>query len=554
MTKTSVRKPDTKLTRGKAEAERLKMGLKARSHFWIMTRDESRTESDILPAIGRAGYRPLIWDLAAGVALLDGSLLRGNPDYNSAEDPDSVLDAIDRASRQKLPVTESDRNVWILRDFAPWLEGAAGALTMRKLRTLLRPDGLSGKQNNVAQAIIILSAATPPPPELSDAITVIDWPLPDLTEIGEILDAQVSVLPDTEDNPMATKIRRSLSRNGLRAAAVDAAVGLSSQEVQAAFARSLIGSGAIDPVAIAGEKKRMFESAGMELMKPLAGGLDSVGALENLKDWLRQRESAWTPAARAFGLVPPSGILLLGIPGCGKTMCAKAVAAAWGVPLVRLDLGSLKSKYVGESEAKLRKALKVIETLGRVVILVDEIEKALAGATGQQGDAGVSADALGTLLTFMQEREGDAFIIATANNVESLPPELMRKGRFSELFWVDLPTAAERKQIVEVSLRANGRDPALIDTYAVADATESFSGAEIAELVPEAMFTAFADGARQITTDDLVAAARNVVPMSKTSAEKINRLRTTWSGRAKPASRTEVVHENAPAAVRVLDL
>lgn len=562
-TPSTVRKPDTakkNLTRGEREAKTVTMGLKARCHFWVTTRDENRTELDLFPAILKAGYRPLLWDLANGITEMDGKAIRGNREYNPPEDPDAVLDAIEKRSQQKLSDGEApDRNVWILRGFAPWLEGVAGALTLRKLQNLLRPDGLSGTYPNVAQAIILLSASATPPPELSDSITTIDWPLPDREEISTILEQCVDVLPDTpESNKLQTKVRRALARNGNRDAAIDAAVGLSGQEIQGAFARSIIEYSTINPAGISGEKKRLFEQAGMELMKPLAGGLDSVGALENFKDWIRKHESAWTSEARDYGLVPPTGVLLLGIPGCGKTLCAKALAAAWNVPLVRLDLGSLKSKYVGESEAKLRKALKVIESLGRVVVLVDEIEKALAGATGQQADAGVSADALGTLLTFMQEREGTAFIVATANNVESLPPELMRKGRFSELFWVDLPTPTEREEVLAVALRQKNRDPEKlgIDLPGLAAATESFSGAEIAELVPEAMYTAFADGKREITTDDLLHAARDVVPMARTQSEKIVRLRETWSNRAKPASRSSAARGATaqPARGRALDL
>ena len=561
MSAPTVRKPDStdkKLTRGEQEARAVTMGLKARGHFWATTRDENRTELDLFPAILKAGYRPLLWDLANGITEMDGKAVRGDRDYNSPEDPDAVLDAIEKRSKQKLADGEVDRNVWILRGFAPWLEGVAGALTLRKLQNLLRPDGLSGTYPNVAQAIILLSASATPPPELSDSLTTIDWPLPDREEIGAILDMCVDVLPDTvESNKLQSKVRKAL-RNGNRDAAIDAAVGLSGQEIQGAFARSIIEYSTINPIGISGEKKRLFEQAGMELMKPLEGGLDSVGALENFKEWIRKHEAAWTSEARDYGLTPPTGVLLLGIPGCGKTLCAKALASAWGVPLVRLDLGSLKSKYVGESEAKLRKALNVIESLGRVVVLVDEIEKALAGATGQQADAGVSADALGTLLTFMQEREGAAFIVATANNVESLPPELMRKGRFSELFWVDLPTAAEREEVLAVALRQKKRDPIAlgIDLKEVASATESFSGAEIAELVPEAMYSAFADGKRQITTEDLLVTAREVVPMARTQSEKITRLRETWSSRAKPASRVSEARpaSAAPLRGRALDL
>ena len=550
--KEDVRKPNT---RGQMQGADITLALRARcSGFWVTTRDESRAEQDLIPAIANAGYRPRFWDLANGITGIDGKPERGNPEFNAPEDPDQVLDGIGAKSRQKMYDSDSDRNVWILRDLSPWLEGVAGALTMRKLRNLLRPDALSGTPRNTAQAIIVLSAAATPPPELADALTVIDWPLPDREEIGVILDGAVEVLPDT----LRSQVQLVL-KNGTRDSAIDAAVGLSSQEVQTTFAKSLIGVGTIDPKSIAAEKKRLISKAGvLEWLDPLPGGMDSVGGLENLKEWLVSHAAAYTAEARAYGLKAPKGVLLLGLPGTGKSMSAKAIATTWGVPLVKLDLGALKDKYVGSSEANLRKALNVIETLGRAVVLVDEIEKALAGASGSDSDGGVSADALGTLLSFMQDRQGEAFIIATANNVEALPPELLRKGRFSEIFWVDIPNRTERCSVLAAALRSNGRDADSIgiDLETVADATNTFSGAEIAELVPEAMFVAFADGAREITTDDLLRVAELVVPMAKTSSEKINRLRDTWSGRARPASHSDQRPQQVAArgGTRVLDL
>ena len=525
-------------TRGQKAGADITLALRARcSGFWVTTRDESRAEQDLIPAIANAGYRPRFWDLANGITGIDGKPERGNPEFNAPEDPDQVLDGIGAKSRQKMYDSDSDRNVWILRDLAPWLEGVAGALTMRKLRNLLRPDALSGTPRNTAQAIIVLSASATPPPELADALTVIEWPLPDREEIGVILDGAVEVLPDA----LRTKVQLVL-KNGARDSAIDAAVGLSSQEVQTTFAKSLIGVGTIDPVSIAAEKKRLIGKGGvLEWMEPLRGGMDAVGGLENLKAYMTSHAVAYTAEARAYGLKPSQGVLLLGIPGCGKTMSARAIAAALGWPLVRLDLGAQKSKYVGESEATLRKTLAQIDAIGQLVVLMDEIEKALAGATGGDSDGGVSADALGTILSWMQDRQGEAFVIATANNVEALPPELLRKGRFSEIFWVDLPNHTERESVLEAALRSHGRDADTlgIDTQLVAEATDTFSGAEIAELVPEAMFIAFPDGGREITTDDLLVVAEQIVPMARTSSEKINRLRETWSGRARQASRAD---------------
>ena len=257
------------------------------------------------------------------------------------------------------------------------------------------------------------------------------------------------------------------------------------------------------------------------------------------------RRLAYTSAARSYGLPAPKGALLAGLPGTGKSLTAKAVATAWQVPLLRVDLGTLKSKFVGESEANLRRALRVIEAIGRCVVWLDEIEKSLAGATQGAADGGVSADVLGAILSWMQERGGDAFVIATSNDVSALPPELTRKGRFDELWWVDLPNTVERHEIALTALRAHGRGTVEIDLKRVVEATVDFTGAEIAALVPEALFAAFADGEREITTKDMLAAAKNVIPLCRTMADRIESLRKWANGRARPATTPE-----APAEIR----
>lgn len=557
---TGVQKVNT-LSRGQRAGVDVTLGLRARcAGFWITTRDEARTETDLVPAIAKAGYKPRFWDLARGVVDLDGSAMRGQVDYNPPEDPDGVLDLILNKSKNRLSTGDTDRNVWILRSMAPWLEGAAGALTLRKLQNLLRPDGLSATPRNVAQAIIVLSSTATAPPELSNGeLTVIDWPLPDRNEIGQMLDGAVEVLPDTEANPMRTTVRQSLL-DGMRDAAVDAAVGLSSQEIQATFARSLIESKNIDVAAIAAEKKRLIDQEpAMEYYDPRPGGFSSVGGLEHFKEWAIRQKITFSPEARAYGLKPAKGAMLLGVSGCGKTLSCQAMGSEWGWPVVRLDINALKGKYVGESEGNLRKVFSKIEALGQVIVYIDEVEKALEGAVSGSADGGVSADALGAILTWMQDRAGGAFVMMTANDPSKLPPEFLRKGRFDEIWFIDLPNPVERAQIVTATLRANGRsiDDLDIDLDAVAEATVNFTGAEIAALIEgDAMFAAFADGAREIQTDDILTAAAGVIPLAKTSSEKISRLRDNWSGRARPATRreAETVQTGARLDVRRLDL
>lgn len=512
--------------KGKQQAADVSALLRARnSLLWVVTREEARVERFIFEAAAAARYIARTWDVAQGAANIDGSAY-GNAD--ALKDPGEMLDAIKERAQQG-----TERGLWIMRDLPAWLAPPIGLTTLRQLRNVARL--LPSAPAERAQAIVIISPAGEVPPELSAHATVIEWPLPDREEIAAILDAAIENLPD--------EIKATAAQNGTREAAIDAAVGLSGEEAASCYARSLVQTRKIDPAIVAGEKKRTIARERIiEWYDPLPGGLSAVGGLENLKGWLAVRKSAYSAVARAYGLPAPRGVLLVGVPGCGKSLTAKSVATSWSVPLLRVDLGALKSKFVGESEANLRRAFRVIEAIGRCVVWFDEIEKSLQGATSGSADGGVSADALGAVLGWMQERQGEAFVIATANNVESLPPELLRKGRFDEVFYVDVPSPRERQEVLRAAIAAvgaNGKATFVVDFAAVASACEGFTGSEIAAIVPDAMFAAFADGARDVGTQDLLDAARSVVPLTKTASEQINKLRQWASTRARYASAQE---------------
>jgi ATPase family associated with various cellular activities (AAA) len=527
-------------TRGQVMAADVAALLRSRSPLiWVVTREEARVEALLIEAAISAKYLPRTWDVAQGFADISGNPVKGT----DALSPDEALRAIDAKAKQELPQGSFDRGVWIMRDLPAWLEGWGGITTLRQLRNLSR--SLPGSPLNTAQAIIILSPKSEVPAELAGHATVVDWPMPDRTEIAAILDAAIDSLPD--------ELKEGAAPNGQRDAAIDAAVGLTGEEAQACYARSLVQLKRIDPALVSSEKKRVVSRERiLEWFEPLKGGLDAVGGLANLKTWLVSRKAAYSPRARAYGLPAPKGALLVGIPGTGKSLTAKAVATAWGVPLLKVDLGALKSKFVGDSEANLRKVFKLIEAIGRCVVWFDEIEKSLQGATSGSSDGGVSSDALGAVLSWMQERQGEAFVIATANDVTSLPPELLRKGRFDEVWFVDLPTTEERAAVLLTALWNHGRGDIKVDAAKVAKATADFTGSEIAAIVPDALFAAFADDEREITTQDLIDAAATVVPLSKTAAEKIKALRDWAAGRARPASAPETFETKR--AARALDL
>jgi hypothetical protein len=517
------------MTKSQTQAADVACLLRARnSVLWVNSAEETRVELYLAQACASAGYNPTFWDCAAGLTDLGGKPTAGQETRDASE----ALNYIRDRARQG-----TERTVYIMRDLHRWLEGPIGIQTLRQVRNLSRELPAQGA------SIIILAPSNAIPPELAGGdVVALDWPLPDRDEIGTIL--------DTAMKNGGSKVE---PLNGNRDVAVDAAIGLSGLEAEACFAKSLVQSRRIDPELITNEKKRVIARNGLlSWVEPLRGGLDSVGGLDAMKSWLLQRTIAYSPAARAYGLPTPKGVLVIGVPGCGKTYSAKATATAWRCPLIRWDMGALRSKYVGESEANLRKAQRTVEAIGRCVVWIDELDKAMAGSTGPQGDGGVASDALGAMLSWMQDRTSECFIFATANDVDGLPPELLRKGRWDELWFVDLPTRQERLEVLAATLRSYGREVGskflLSD---VADVTEEFTGAELAALVPEAMFAAFADGGREPTTDDLIAAARGVIPLAKSMPDKIARLRT-WSKRARPAT-TPATGRTATSG-RALDL
>jgi ATPase family protein associated with various cellular activities (AAA)/AAA+ lid domain-containing protein len=523
-------------TRSEIVAAEIVAKLRARTPvMWIVTKEEARVERYLFEAAAAASFVPYFWDIAAGVTDINGKTMT-----IGGQDPDETFNAI-LARHRETDKGKQERGVWIMRDLPVWLAGPPGAAPLRKLRNFARAFPAARES---AQAIIIVSPNGDVPPELADHATVIDWPMPDREEIASIIDVLIEQY-DLKD----------LLKNGNRDRAIDAAIGLSGEEAQACYSRSLVQSRTIDPLMVAKEKKRIIaRERVLEWYDPIPDGLNAIGGLDNLKAWLISRSAAFTADARAYGLPRPKGTMLVGISGCGKSLTAKAISTAWQCPLLRVDLGALKSKFVGESEQNLRKVFKVIEALGFCVVWFDEVEKALQGATSGSADGGVSSDAMGAVLTWMQERTSDAFVIMTANDISALPPEFLRKGRFDELWWIDLPTATERVAVLNAAMRANGRGKIKVDAVKVAKACEGFTGSEIAAIVPDALFAAFSDNKREITTDDLIEAAKTVVPLSKTADKKISGMRAMAKGRFRPATKAEDEVKGKGPTLRVLDI
>lgn len=500
--------------------------LRARNTLLIVqSDDEAATEAALIEACADAKYQTRIWDCSQGVTDAAGGAVSA--------------DCILAAEILAMIGERKERAAYVLRDFhAFWRD----AFPLRSLRTLARK--LQAAPKDESRVIIILTGSTDLPAELKGQAPVVKWALPTRPEMARLLDDTIASLPE--------ELRATAAPNGTRSAAVDAAMGLTHKQAQDCFSLSLVKERAVVPGLVSAAKKSIIASGkGLTWEDPDPRGMDAVGGLANVKAWLTRRKAAFGEKARAFGLPTPKGLFLVGLPGTGKSLVSKCVAAAWGLPLISLDLGALKDKFVGNSEANMAATLAMLDAVAPCVVRIDEIEKALAGATGNGGgDGGVSDAALGAILAWMQDRKSAVFVIATANDVRALPPELLRKGRFDEIFFVDLPNPSERAAIVKAALGMYGRKEA-IDHAAVAAVTAGFSGAEIAALVPDAMFAAFEADGREITTADLIASAGEVVPLSKTAAPKIDALRSWAKGNARFASPRE---EETSGASRVLDI
>ncbi len=416
-----------------------------------------------------------------------------------------------------------DFTVFLLKDFHPY---------MKDYRVIRLLRDLSFRIRGKAQTIVLLGPRLELPTDLEKDITVIDFGLPTKEDIEANLD---KVIAAVKDNPQVDSTLEPMQRELL----VKSAQGLTLDEIESVFARSLVEKKRFDVDVILEEKKQIIRKSGiLEYYAPDLK-IKDVGGLELLKEWLDKRTTSFTDKARHFGLPAPKGVLLLGVQGCGKSLVAKAIAAQWNLPLLKLDVGRIFGSLVGQSEENIRKAIKVSESVAPCVLWADELEKGFAGVSGGgASDSGTTARVFSTFLSWMQEKTAPVFLIATANDVSKLPPEMLRKGRFDEIFFVDLPDGPEREDIFAIHMKKRNRPVTKPNLKALSKATEGFSGAEIEQIVIGALFVAF-DAGRDLQQKDLLAEAKAVVPLSVMMREEIDELRTWAELRTRPASRND---------------
>jgi SpoVK/Ycf46/Vps4 family AAA+-type ATPase len=431
-------------------------------------------------------------------------------------DPLHVLDLI-RGTREPA--------VYVLKDFHVFLSQnyPHTSAVIRKLRDLA--DAL----HTAYATVILLSPVLQLPDELQKDVTVIDYDLPGQRELEGLLTRALDSVrgqEGVEANPTAEQREQVLK----------AALGLTLTEAENVFAKCIVEKGRLDVDLIVAEKQQLIRKSGVLEYFESNEQVGDIGGLDVLKAWLRNRALAFTEKAQKFGLPSPRGLLLLGVQGCGKSLTAKAVAHLWRLPLLRLDVGRIFAGLVGSSEENMRRAIQMAETVSPCVLWLDEIEKGLAGIQSSgYADSGVTARVFATLNTWMQEKTKPVFLVATANDISQLPPELLRKGRFDEIFFVDLPSEAERREIFSIHLHKRKRNPEDFELDRLAAESQGFSGAEIEQAVISGLYAAFEED-RDVRTDDIVAALKQTVPLSVTMEEDIGFVRRWAKGRARPAS------------------
>nr|WP_318729712.1 AAA family ATPase [Roseofilum sp. Guam] len=494
-------------SRSIAMREQLSILIKAQYPLiYLVTSEEERAEQSIANlAQGKSPRRLYVWTVTRG--MVEYGEPRSVTQHNTLS-PEAAIE-------------------WVIRQ--PSKEGAI--FIFKDLHSFYTPTIVRWLRDAIAnfkgtqKTIILMSPVQEIPIELEKEIIVLDFPLPDLEALNQILSAQLG------SSRIKTNVREKLLK---------AALGLTLDEAEKVYRKAQVTAGRLtgsEVEIVLSEKKQLIRRNGILEYIEEDETLDSVGGLEELKSWLKQRSNAFTERARQYGLPQPKGMLILGVPGCGKSLIAKTTSRLWGLPLLRLDMGRVyDGSMVGRSEANLRNALKTAESISPAILFIDELDKAFAGGTGSaDSDGGTSSRIFGSFLTWMQEKTSPVFVMATANRVERLPGEFLRKGRFDEIFFVDLPNEQERQDIFTIHLEKRRRDISRFDIEQLSKICDGFSGAEIEQALIAAMYEAFAQD-REFTQLDIIAAIKATLPLSKTMQEQVTALRDWARQRARPAA------------------
>lgn len=476
--------------------------------IYLVTAEEDRAEQEIatIAQMKQTPRKLYVWTLTHGMVEYG----QARTTQHNTISPEA---AIEWTTRQKDPA------IFVFKDLHPFKDSAAVTRWLR--------DAVSNFQGT-QKVIILMSPVQQVPIELEKEIVVLDFALPDLTSLDRVLSQQ---LERSRQNRLSSEGREKLLK---------ASLGLTKDEAEKVYRKAYVKRGKITEAEVdivLSEKKQLIRRNGILEFVEEDETIDSVGGLDELKGWLVQRSNAFSERARSYGLPQPKGMLILGVPGCGKSLIAKTTSRLWGLPLLRLDMGRVyDGSMVGRSEANLRGALKTAESISPAILFIDELDKAFAGTSGSaDSDGGTSSRIFGSFLTWMQEKTSPIFVMATANRVERLPGEFLRKGRFDEIFFVDLPTQSEREAVFKIHLSKRNRELDRFDVEQLSKVAEGFSGAEIEQALIAAMYDAFAQD-REFNQLDIIAAIKATLPLSRTMTEQVTALRDWARQRARPAA------------------
>jgi ATP-dependent 26S proteasome regulatory subunit len=475
--------------------------------LYIVSWEEERVQDAIREIARERGKKLFEWTITQGM------VQNAESRNEASREPLSALDAI---------MDSREPAIFLLKDFHPYLTDVTIIRRMRDLTAALKKS---------YKTIIILSPTLKLPMELEKEITVIEYSLPSLEDLDTLLE---SIIQSVKSNPQIDVTMAKDEREHI----LKAAQGLTLNEAENVFAKSLVEKRKFDVDVVLSEKEQIILKSGILEYYPASDSFSNVGGMDCLKEWMEKRTVAFTERAKEFGLPSPKGVLMLGVQGCGKSLSAKAIASLWRLPLLRMDIGKIFGGIVGQSEENIRKAIRMAESTAPNVVWIDELEKGFSGTQSSGiSDGGTTARVFGTFISWLQDKTAPCFVVGTANDVSALPPELMRKGRFDEIFFVDLPSKSEREEIFSIHLTKRKRDPTHFDLSAIADASAGFSGAEIEQVVISSLYDAF-DEENDITTEMLITTCKQQVPLSVTMAERIAILRDWAKTRARPASST----------------
>ena len=484
--------------------------------IYLVTFEEERAEQTIALVARHLSREP---DVKAPMRLYTWTMTRGMVEFGNQGTGTQNNNTVSPEAAVEWVIRQKDPGIFIFKDLHPFKDSPAVTRCLRDAIVALK---------GTRKTIVLMSPVQEIPIELEKEVVLLDFPLPDMSELDEVLSTEMN---RARGNSISTEEREKLLK---------AALGLTRDEAEKVYRKARVMAKRLtaeEVDIVLSEKKQLIRRNGILEFMDVDETLDSVGGLEELKHWLKQRSDAFTERAREYGLPQPKGMLILGVPGCGKSLIAKTTSRLWGLPLLRLDLGRVyDGSTVGRSEANLRNALRTAESISPAILFIDEIDKAFAGGVGSaDSDGGTSSRIFGTFLTWMQEKTSPVFVMATANRIEKLPSEFLRKGRFDEIFFVDLPNAEERKDIFQIHLQKRRRDIERFDLEQLTKVCDGFSGAEIEQGLVSAMYEAFAQG-REFTQLDIIAAIRATLPLSKTMSEQVTALRDWARQRARPAA------------------